>query len=42
MPDIRNDNQAYERAHKRVEDLRGSYMHLLVYLSMSLGLFFID
>lgn len=42
MPDIRNDNQAYARAHKRVEALRGFYMHLLVYLSVCLGLFLLD
>lgn len=42
MPDIQNDNQAYERAHQRVEELRGFYMHLLVYLAVNLGLFFID
>ncbi len=42
MPDITNDNQAYERAHKRVEELRGFYMHLLMYVAVSLGLFFID
>jgi hypothetical protein len=42
MPDIDNDKQAYERAHKRVEELRGFYIHLLVYLVMNLGLFVID
>ncbi|MGZ3461129.1 MAG: 2TM domain-containing protein [Archangium sp.] len=42
MPDIRNDPQAYERANKRVEDLSGFYMHLLVYLVINLGLFLID
>ncbi|WP_052518266.1 2TM domain-containing protein [Archangium violaceum] len=42
MPDIKNDNPSYERAHKRVEELRGFYMHLLVYLAVSLGLFLLD
>ncbi|EPX59677.1 hypothetical protein D187_002421 [Cystobacter fuscus DSM 2262] len=42
MPDISNDNQAYDRARKRVEDLRGFYMHVLSYLSVNLGLFILD
>jgi hypothetical protein len=42
MPDIDNDKQSYERAHKRVEELRGFYMHLMTYVAISIGLFFID
>lgn len=42
MPDIRNDNQAYERAHKRVGEIRDFYMHLLSYLAINIGLFAID
>lgn len=42
MADPRNDDPAYERARKRVEDLSGFYMHLLVYLVVNLGLFLID
>ena len=33
MPDDRREDRAYERAHKRVEDLRGFYVHLVVYAS---------
>jgi hypothetical protein len=42
MPDERNDNQAYERAHKRVEELRDFYGHLGIYLAVNLGLFLIN
>lgn len=42
MLDTGNDNQAYERARKRVDELLGFYMHLVVYLVVSLGLFILD
>jgi hypothetical protein len=42
MPDLENDKQAYERAHKRVTALRDFYMHLMWYLVVNLGLFAID
>ncbi|WP_375772555.1 2TM domain-containing protein [Archangium gephyra] len=42
MADPQNDNQAYERAHKRVVALRDFYMHLMWYVALSLGLFAID
>jgi hypothetical protein len=42
MSDISSDKQAYERAHKRVEELREFYVHVLVYLVVNLGLFLID
>ncbi len=42
MSDDRKDNQAYERAHKRVEELRGFYIHLATYLVVNLGLFLIN
>jgi hypothetical protein len=42
MPDDRSEDRAYERAHKRVEDLRGFYVHLVVYAVINLGLFVIN
>jgi hypothetical protein len=42
MPDDRSEDRAYERARKRVEDLRGFYIHLAVYLVVNLGLFIIN
>lgn len=32
----------YQRARKRVEDLKGYYVHLTVYLIINFGLFLID
>ena len=34
--------RAYQRAKKRVADLRGFYIHLMVYLVVNLGLFAIN
>ena len=42
MPDDRNEDQAYKRAHKRVEELRAFYTHFGWYLAMNLGLFLIN
>lgn len=42
MSETRKNDPAYERARKRVEDLRGFYMHLLVYFVVNLGLFLLD
>jgi len=42
MPDDKHDDPAYERARKRVEELRGFYTHLGVYLAIMLGLFLIN
>lgn len=43
MPDDDNTEQrAYERAHKRVEELSGFYAHLLSYLAVMTGLFIIN
>lgn len=33
---------AYERAHARVEELRGFYVHVMIYLVVNTGLFLID
>ncbi|HEX5749555.1 MAG TPA: 2TM domain-containing protein [Archangium sp.] len=42
MPEPDKNNQAYERAHKRVVTLRDFYMHFMWYLVVNLGLFAID
>lgn len=42
MTEPRPDDPTYTRARKRVEELRGFYMHLLTYLIINLGLFLID
>lgn len=42
MPDDRNADPAYVRARKRVEDLRGFYTHLVMYLAVNLGLFILN
>ncbi len=42
MPDDRKNDPAYERAHKRAEELQGFYSHLVVYLLVNLGLFAIN
>jgi hypothetical protein len=34
-----NEDEQYERARKRVQQLRGFYIHLLVYLIVNIGLF---
>ncbi len=36
------EDRAYKRAKERVEALRGFYIHLLVYLTVNLGLFAIN
>lgn len=42
MPEDSGDKTSYERARKRVEELRGFYMHLGTYLACILGLFLIN
>ncbi len=42
MLDDRSEDNIYEHARKRVEDLRGFYSHLAVYLVVNLGLFIIN
>jgi hypothetical protein len=42
MPEERHDNQAYERARKRVQELRDFYSHLGIFLALNLGLFLIN
>jgi hypothetical protein len=42
MSDGRSDDKAYERARKRVEELRGFYTHLLVYVVVNLGLIILN
>jgi 2TM domain len=39
MLEDRSDKAAYVRARKRVEELRGFYMHLGIYIAVILGLF---
>lgn len=36
------ENERYKRARKRVENLKGFYGHLFVYIVVNLGLFLID
>jgi len=40
--DVRRDENRYEAAEKRAEDLQGFYTHLLVYGVVNLGLFVIN
>ena len=42
MSDDRNHDQAYARARKRIEDLRGFYTHVAMYLAVNLGLFILN
>jgi hypothetical protein len=35
-------DERYERAHQRVEALRGFYMHLVVFVVVNAGLFVLD
>lgn len=42
MPENQNDTQLYERARKRVEELRGFYSHLAIYLVVNLGLLLVN
>lgn len=36
------EKERYERAKKRVEDIKGFYVHLLVYIAVNLGIFLIN
>ena len=38
----RRDDDAYDAAQKRAEELQGYYIHLLVYAVVNLGLFLIN
>lgn len=42
MSNDKHDNPAYERARKRVAELRDFYTHLGIYLAVILGLFLIN
>lgn len=37
-----NDQERYERARKRVEAIKGFYIHLLIYLFVNAGLLLIN
>jgi len=37
-----NDDERYQRARRRVEAVRGFYVHLVVYLIVNAGLFLIN
>jgi hypothetical protein len=37
-----DDQERYERARKRVEEIKGFYVHLVVYVLVNLGLFLIN
>ncbi|MDH4211142.1 MAG: 2TM domain-containing protein [candidate division WOR-3 bacterium] len=37
-----NDQESYERAKKRVEELKSFYSHLFVYLAVNAGLFLLN
>jgi hypothetical protein len=42
-PEVLDENEAaYKRAKQRVEELRGFYVHLMIYLVINAGLFLID
>lgn len=41
LPD-RTDDPAVQRAKKRVEDLKGFYVHLIVYIVVNTGLVILD
>lgn len=36
------NDERYERARKRVEEIKGFYVHLMVFLAVNTGLFTID
>lgn len=36
------EKERYERARKRVEEIKGFYIHLLVYVLVNLGLFLVN
>jgi len=42
MPEDTNNDEAYKRARKRVEELRGFYSHLAIYLAVNLCLFILN
>jgi hypothetical protein len=42
MSDDQSDSPAYQRARKRIKELRDFYTHLGIYLAMILGLFLIN
>ncbi|MBN1205393.1 MAG: 2TM domain-containing protein [Myxococcaceae bacterium] len=42
MPEDRSNDQSYDRARKRVADLRDFYSHLAVYLVVNLCLFILN
>jgi hypothetical protein len=42
MREDSEEAQAYKRARKRVEELRDFYTHVVVYVVVNLGLFFIS
>ncbi len=37
-----DENKQYERAKKRVEDIKSFYTHLFVYIAVNAGLFLLD
>ena len=37
-----DEQERYERARKRVEDIKGFYTHLVVYVLVNLGLFILN
>lgn len=41
-PDTNVEETSYERARRRMEELKGFYVHLGVYLAVNLGLFLIN
>jgi lipopolysaccharide/colanic/teichoic acid biosynthesis glycosyltransferase len=36
------EKERYEKAKKRVEDIKGFYVHLMVYIAVNLGIFLIN
>jgi hypothetical protein len=42
MATMPEQDERYARARKRVEELKGFYVHLLIYLAVNTGLFLID
>ena len=42
MDPTKQQDEAYKRAKLRVEELKGFYSHLVVYVVINLGLFLID
>jgi hypothetical protein len=39
---VMDEKERYERARKRVEEIKGFYIHLLVYVIVNLGLFLVN